>query len=73
MKLNDNEKEQLRSLIYNPQWHVISRAVEIYCQGVLDNSPIRDSEYETLKAVFEKEFKAQGVREFIQGLQEQIQ
>lgn len=71
MKLTEDEKKKLRSLVTDPRWPVISNAIEIYCYDVAQNSPIRDTQYETLKILFTQEGKIQGVREFFQRLQEQ--
>ena len=71
MNLTDNEKSQLRALTTDSKWSVVEHAKELYCAGVLENSPIRETEFETLKAVLANEYKVQGVREFCQRLIEQ--
>ena len=71
MNLTDNEKSQLRTLITDPKWSAVEKAKEIYCAGERDNSPLRETEFETLKALMANEYKVQGVREFLQRLIEQ--
>ena len=71
MNLTDSEKSQLRALTTDPKWSAVEHAKEIYCAEVLANSPLRETEFETLKALFANEYKVQGVREFLQRLNEQ--
>ena len=63
--INEQEKNQIRNLLNSPQWKLIERLGEEVCQRILDNSTVRDSEWETIRATFEKEYQVKGIRHFI--------
>ena len=72
MKPTEDTINKVKALIRDPKWPAVADMVEHYCVEISNNSPVRDSEYETLKTLFIQEGKIQGVREFYQRLNENI-
>lgn len=66
------EKKQIRDLMQSPQWQTLERVAEIIKTNFQVNSTIRDTEWETLKAVCIQEGKIKGISEFFQELYKQI-
>ena len=70
--LNKTEKEQIRFLVESSQWQTLERLANLLCSKIRENSPLGDSEWETLKNVFMREGEVQGIKKFLQEIQNQI-
>lgn len=69
--LTDNEKSQVRGLIYSPQWATILKVAEMVIQKFRSENSLKETEWETLRDTVLKEGRAQGVEQFFQELNEQ--
>ncbi len=71
--ITTGEREQIKAILQSPQWQVIERMAEIYCDRVKYDSMIADSQWETLRRLLINEGKVRGVKEFIQELYGELQ
>ena len=71
-ELSKQEKSILQSLISDPKWRIIEDLMELQIEKIKSNSPIRDTDSETLKETYLQEGKVRGIREFLQELYHQI-
>lgn len=68
MPLTSSEKTQIRQLLQDPRWQTAQRLAELLISNLKENSNMRDSEFETLKATILEEGQIQGIRKFFQEL-----
>lgn len=64
-----SRQQKIKSLLSDERWDAIAFAYKETMDKWKDESPMRDNEFETLKAVFVNEGKKQGLRDFIQLLE----
>ena len=64
--LNPNEKSALRVIQSTPQWSVVLRLKDELIKKINSNSLVGDSEWDTLKAVLERDGKIKGIEQFFQ-------
>ena len=66
--LNEIEKNNLKTLLQDPRWQTFQRFVELTKENIRSGSSLRDTEWETLKAVLTKEGQIQGINHLIQEM-----
>lgn len=66
--LSTPEKSQIKALLQSPQWRTIELFKKQYIERLRQNSPLRDTEWNTLQALLVQEGKIQGVDEFVAEL-----
>jgi hypothetical protein len=66
--LTKGEQQQIKALLQDPKWAVIENQANDLCDKIKYDTAIRNSEFETLKAVFMNEGQVQGIKRFIQQL-----
>lgn len=71
--LSKHEKQQLKYLVSDPKWKVVERLADLLIEKIRENSPVRDSEWETLRTTLEQEGKIRGIKEFIQEIYREVQ
>ena len=69
--MNTIDKQIIKSLLKDSKWESVLKASAELTDKWLNQNVIGDSEFETLKMVFGKEFKVQGVRDFLNYLEEE--
>jgi hypothetical protein len=69
--MNKIDKDTIKSLLKDSKWESILRASAELTDKWLNSNVIGESQYETLKLTFSKEFKVQGVRDFLNFLEEE--
>lgn len=69
--MNKLQREQIKSLLKDPRWEAVLKASADKIDQWLGQNVIGDTSYETLKLTFEKEFKVQGLKEFLNFLEEE--
>lgn len=62
------EKSQIRQLLSSPQWQTLERVANDLMAKIREDTPIRDTEWDTIKALLAQEGKVQGIKELIQEL-----
>lgn len=72
MRLNDQQKSSLKSLLQSPQWKIVEAIEDEYLKMITMDSSIRETTDETLKETYIKEGKVQGIKAFVQELFNQI-
>ena len=68
MTFTEQEKSQIRGLIYSPQWKSIERAAQEIISKFRGENTLKDTEWETLRGTLLKEGRASGVEQFFQEL-----
>ena len=63
--LNNQEKSQIKALLQSSHWAMVERLAELVIKDIEDTPLIRDSQWETTKATFEKEYQVKGIRHFL--------
>ena len=71
--ISQTEKSQIRQILSSPQWQTVELLANTLMAKIREDTPIRDTEWDTLKAVLAQEGKVQGIKEFIQELYKQAQ
>lgn len=66
--VTDEMKSQIRQLVQSPQWKSVEHVAEQLIAKIQDNSPLRETNDETLKELFMQEGKVRGIREVFQEL-----
>ena len=66
--LTNPEKSQIKSLLQSPQWATLERVIELLIRNIKDQSCLRESEWETLKATITREAEESGIRRLVQEL-----
>ena len=66
--LTDQEKQQILHLLQHPAWRIIEQFSQYLCNEIKDISPIRDTEWETVKELLLREGQVQGIKRFINEL-----
>ncbi|KKK82298.1 hypothetical protein LCGC14_2804780 [marine sediment metagenome] len=66
--LSKQEKQQIRVLLQDPRWKTAERLAELLINNLKENSNMRDTEWETLKATILEEGQIQGIRNLIKEL-----
>ena len=72
MKLSKPEREQIKQFVREGYWDIFKHFGDLLCEKIKEESSVKETEWETIKAVLTKEGKIQGIRDFLQGLFEQI-
>ena len=72
MRLTDQQKSVLKSLLQSPQWKIVEEIEDEMIRQITINSSIRETTDETLKETYIKEGRVQGIKAFIQELFQQI-
>ena len=70
---NPSEKSQVRMILQSPQWKTIEALANKFCDEVSYSNKVRDSEWDTLKAVLIDEGQVRGIRKFLQELYKEAQ
>lgn len=65
-------QQQIKSLLNDQRFDGIVAFYEEYCNDIRKENVIGDSEFETLRNVFTKEGKLQGIKEFFDKLEQSI-
>lgn len=69
--LSRPEKTQLKQALQSPQWATVEKFADAMCAKIKDSSPVRESEWESIKAMLTQEGQIQGIRTFIKELYNQ--
>lgn len=68
MAISDRDKQNLKQLIFSPQWKVVEQVVEMMCQDIRGRSKITDTEWETLKKILTDEGEERGIKRLMQQI-----
>lgn len=66
--MTPQQKSAIRNLLQSPYWQIVMDLAKEFCVKVKETSPLRESEWDTLKEVIRQEGKVEGVNNFIQEL-----
>ena len=66
--LTSVEKTQIRQALQTPQWQTVEKLSHDLCDKLKEDDCIRDTEWDTLKTLLQREGKIRGIRWFIQEL-----
>ena len=66
--MNEQERNNLKTLIQDPRWQTFHRFVELTRENIKSHSCLRDSEWETLKALLIQEGQLQGINHLMQEM-----
>ncbi len=66
--ITKTDKSVIKQFLQSPQWKVIQEVLEEYINRLKDQSNLRDTEWETAKAVAFEEGQIQGIKSLIQEL-----
>ena len=65
-------KAQIKAILNDQRFDGVVKAYEEYCDKVRKENVIGNTEFETLRNVFMKEGKLQGIKEFFDNLEQNI-
>lgn len=71
--LSKTERQQVKQLLQSPQWSSIQLLAQKLDEKWKDESNVRETEWETLRALLENEGRRRGLSLFIQELFNQAQ
>ena len=71
--ITKGEREQIKAMLQSPQWQVIERMADLYCDRVRYDGVVSDSQWDTLRRALTNEGKVRGIKEFIQELYGELQ
>ena len=66
--ISDRDKQNLKQLIFSPQWKLVEQIVEMIIQDIRGRSKITDSEWETIKKILTDEGEEIGLRRLLQQI-----
>ena len=66
--MTKQEQSQIRNLIQSPQWATLERLAQLVVDKIKDDSTIRETEWETLKATVEQEGEVRGIKRLLQEI-----
>lgn len=66
--ISQTERSQIRQLLSSPQWQTLEHIANDLMAKIREDTPIRDTEWDTIKALLAQEGKVQGIKELIQEL-----
>ena len=62
------QRSQIRQLLSGPQWRTVEYVASEFVQRLKDQSRVKETEWQTLKAALLVEGQVQGISSFIQEL-----
>ena len=68
--ITSSEKSQIKQLLQDPKWQTVERIIEVVIEQIKDNSPLRETNDETLREFLLQEGQIRGIRTFIKELYE---
>lgn len=68
--ISNTEKSQIKQLLQDPKWQTVERFVEVVIEHIKENSPLRETNDETLREFLIQEGQIRGIRTFINKLYE---
>ena len=68
--MDKQDKDIVKSIVKSPQWTAFKLVSEEMIQKTRSESVNKESQFETLKAVFEREGKIRGIQQFIMQLEQ---
>lgn len=71
--LSPQERSQIKLIIQSPYWETVQRAAQLYCAKLMDDSFIKDSQWETVKATLSATYQKQGIVGFLNELYKEAQ
>lgn len=63
--ISNQERSQIKALLQSPVWASVQHVADEYCAKIKEDSPLRESEWETLKSLLTQEGKIEGIKSFI--------
>ncbi len=72
MALNEHEKSQIRSLIQDQRWGVLVKLSDEFMAHIKNDDPVRETEWDTIKATISQGAKIEGIKNFIQEIFKQV-
>lgn len=66
--ISQSDKAALRVLMQSPQWAVVEQVAKEIIDQIRDQSCLKESEWETAKAVALEEGQVQGIHNFLKQL-----
>ena len=63
--ITSSEKSQIKQLLQDPKWQTVERIVEVVIEQIKDNSPLRETNDETLREFLIQEGQVRGIRKLI--------
>lgn len=66
--LSKAEKAQIKALLQSPQWGSLDHLVKDVLESVKENSLVKETEWETLKATLIQEGQVQGITRLVQEI-----
>ena len=67
-KVSESQKNQVRQLLQSPQWDCLEQVIKMKIEQWKEESTLKDTEWETIKATCFKEGRIRGLNEFMQEL-----
>ena len=66
--ITKGEQQQIKSLLQTPQWQVAEMIANKFRDKLAYDSPVRETEWDTIKTTLIKEGQIQGIKIFIEEL-----
>jgi hypothetical protein len=70
--LDNREKSQLKLLLQTPQWSAFERLAALLCDKLRLDDPVRDTEWETIKATLSNHGQIRGIQYLLQQVWDNI-
>lgn len=67
------DKNAIRTVLQSKEWQIIERIAQEIISQIKEGSNLKDTEWETVKAVALEEGQIQGINRFVQELYKQAQ
>lgn len=68
--MNKQTKDIVKSIVKSPQWSAFELVAEEIIKKIEDDPVLKDTQFETIKAICLKEGMKKGIRRFINQLRE---
>ena len=66
--ITKQEKAQIRSILQSPQWGSVEHLANELCSKITGDSPLRETEWETLRSVILQAGQVEGIKRLLQEL-----
>lgn len=66
--LTPQQLGSLKNLLQSPQWKIVEAVAEEFCNETKQASPLRNTEWDTIRELLRQEGKVEGVKNLLQKL-----
>lgn len=66
--MDKTQRQQIKHVLSSPQWKAVEQLAQALCNKTAGESPVRDTEWETLKTTLENSGRIKGIQMLIQEL-----